>query len=104
MATSDVTTTTSGALAVKKLPYRRGFIPTRYALLLRGGAITGSDTDSPYGAWPAQRYIPQGVFDGEPSSVRGKDGSPGLEFTFVAEWYEAASAGEEFGYLMAQSS
>lgn len=102
--TADVTTTTSGALAVKRLPNRRGFIPTRYSLLARGGALEASNTMSPYGAWPAQLWIPIGVFDGEPEETYAKDGSPAIEFEFLAEWDSAQSAGNEFGYLEAQSS
>lgn len=104
MATADVTTTTSGALAVKRLPNRRGYVPTRYSLLARGGAIESSNTMSPYGAWPAQLYIPIGVFDGEPEETYAKDGSPGIEFEFLAEWDSTQTAGNEFGYLEVQSS
>jgi len=103
MTSGAVTTTTSGALAVKELAHRRGYCPTRYSLLLRGGVLNGED-DSPYGAWPGQRYVPLGVFDGEPSEVRSKGGSPGLEFIFTAEWDDTAAAGREFGYMQVQSS
>lgn len=79
MAVSAVSSTTSGALTVKKLPLKRGYNTTRYALLARGGAIVASNTMSPYGAWPAQLWIPQGVFDGEPSVAYSKGGRPGLQ-------------------------
>jgi len=104
MATSDVSTGTSGALAVKELPLRRGFVPTRYALLGRGGAVPASNTMSAYGAWPAQIYIPQGVFGGEPQMDFAKNGSPGLPFMYIAEIYTSATAGEEFGKIVMQSS
>lgn len=104
MASSDVTTTTSGGESVKKMPLKRGFIPTRYALLARGGAIVSANTLSPYGAWPSQLWIPQGVFDGEPSQAYGKSNRPMVPFLFRAEVDSSQSAGEEFGYLMVQSS
>ncbi|MBX3056929.1 MAG: hypothetical protein KF770_10695 [Anaerolineae bacterium] len=104
MATSDVSTTTSGALNVKRLPNKRGYIPTRYALLARGGALEPSNSMSPYGAWPAQLWIPQGVFDGEPEEAYAADGSPAIQFQFVAEVDSTQSAGNEFGYLEVQSS
>lgn len=104
MATSDITTTTSGALAVKRLPLKRGFVPTRYALLARGGATPSTNAMSPYGAWPAQLWIPQGVFDGEPELAFSKGGSPAPEATFVAQMDDTQSAGNEFGFLEVQSS
>lgn len=100
MASSDVTTTTSGALNVKRLANKRGYIPTRYALLARGGAIEPNNTMSPYGAWPAQLWIPQGVFDGEPEETYATDGNPAIEFEFTAE----DEATNQFGYLEVQSS
>lgn len=96
MAQSDITTDTTPA--IKILPNKRGFYPTPYSLLLRGAV------DSPYGALPGQRYIPIGVFDGAPSEVRSKDGSPGLEFDFTALEDTAQAAGFEFGRLVAQTS
>lgn len=104
MAAASVVTTTSGALDVKRLPLKRGFIPQRFALLARGGAVTSSNVMSAYLAGPAQLYIPIGVFDGEPSPAFSKDGSPAVEFEFVAEHDDAQSAGLELGYLMMQSS
>jgi hypothetical protein len=101
---SEVVTATSGGLTVKKLANRRGFISTRYALLARGGAIEATNTMSPYGAWPAQLYIPVGVFDGEPSETYSVDGSPSLEFTFAAEFDATQTAGNEFGWMEAQSA
>lgn len=104
MASSTVTTTTSGLLAVKELPLRRGFIPERSAILLRGGAVAPSNDWSAYGLWPAQLWIPQGVFEGEPSQVYGKGNRPEVAFTFKAEYDTTQSAGREFGYLQMQSS
>lgn len=103
-ATSDVTTTTSGALAVKRLPNKRGYIPTRYALLARGGAVEASNTMSPYGAWPAQLWVPIGVFDSEPELAFSKDGSPTPSTVYRAEEDDTQSTGNQFGYLEVQSS
>lgn len=103
MAATAVVTASSGALNVKRLSNKRGFSPTRYSLLARGGAIE-SNTMSPYGAWPAQLWIPQGVFDGESEEVYAKDGSPAVEFTYRAEHDSTQAAGYELGYLEVQSS
>jgi len=97
MAQSDITTA-AGPPAIKSMPNKRGFIPTVYSLILKG------TVDSPYGALPAQYYIPMGVFDGEPTEVRAKDGRPGLEFAFTALEDTAQSSGEEFGIMTAQTS
>lgn len=99
MAASSVVTATSGAGNVKRLPNKRGYLPTRYSLLARGGALEASNTMSGYGPWPAQLYIPIGVFDGEPEEVYANDGSPAIEFMFEAEVDDTQSAGNEFGYL-----
>lgn len=103
MATAVVVTATSGAPTVKQLPLKRGFNPTKYALLARGGAIVASNTMSPYGAWPAQFWIPEGVFDGEPEETYAKDGTPVLQFMFRATADDTQAAGYEFGMLEAQS-
>lgn len=104
MPSSAVVGGTSGALTTKKLAFRRGYVPTRYALLARGGAVVATNTLSPYGAWPAQLWVPQIVLDGEPQATFGKAGSPGVQARFVAEYDTTQSAGEEFGYLIAQSA
>lgn len=97
MAQSDITTA-AGPPATKTLPHKRGFYPTVYSLLAKG------TVDSPYGALPAQHYIPMVVMDGEPREVRSKDGRAGLEFTATAIEDTAQSSGEEFGLLTAQTS
>lgn len=99
MAVSTVTTATATGYNVKLLPNKRGYIPTRYALLARGGALEAANTMSPYGVLPAQLWIPIGVFDGEPEEVYANDGSPAIEFMFEAEIDDGQSAGNEFGYM-----
>ena len=104
MASATVAGGTSGGLTTKEIPLRRGFIPTRFALLARGGVLTSTNDMSPYGVWPAQIYIPQGVFGGEPQETYSKGGSPGLAAMFMAEYDTTQSAGYEFGQLIAQSA
>lgn len=104
MASSTVAGGTSGALTTKEIPLRRGFVPNRFALLARGGALVASNTMSPYGAWPGQFYIPQGVFDGEPTEAFSKGGRPGVAAVFTAEYDDTQSAGYEFGQLIVQSA
>jgi len=104
MASGAVAAGTSGALTTKSLPLRRGFVPNRFALLARGGALVASNTMSPYGAWPGQIYIPQGVFNGEPVATFSKGGRPGIETIFTAEYDDTQSAGYEFGRLIVQSA
>lgn len=104
MAAADVVGGVSGALTTKKLKLRRGHTPTRYSLLARGGATPASNHMSPYGAWPAQLWVPMGVFDGEPALTFSKGGSPGVAFEFLAEYDDNQAAGEEFGYLIVQSA
>ncbi len=96
MAQSDITTAVTPSRKI--LANKRGFYPTVYSLIVKG------TVDSPYGALPGQYYIPMGVFDGEPTEVRSKDGRPGLEFTFTALEDTAQSSGEEFGVLTVQTS
>ena len=104
MDVAEVTTTTSGALSVKNLPLKRGFIPNCYAILARGGAVVANNTMSGYLAAPAQLWIPRGVFDGEPTMSFSKSNRPGIQFQFVAEVDDTQPAGYEFGYLMMQES
>jgi hypothetical protein len=99
MALTAVVTATAGTGHVKKLPNKRGYIPTRYALLARGGALEANNTMSGYGPYPAQVYIPIGVFDGEPEEVYANDGSPAIEFMFEAEVDDSQAEGYEFGHL-----
>jgi len=103
MAAAEVVAGTSGALTTKKFGLKHEYIPTRYAILARGGAVESANTMSAYGVFPAQLWIPQGVFDGEPSLGFGKSNRPGAQFSFKAEVDTTQAAGEEFGYLLMQS-
>lgn len=95
---SSAVTSDAGPPAIKQLPNKRGYYPTVYTLLVKG------TVHSPYGALPAQFYIPMGVFDGEPSETYAKDGRPGLEFIYTALEDTAQSSGDEFGHLTAQTA
>lgn len=97
MAQSEIATD-AGPPAIKSLPNKRGYYPTVFSLLVKGAV------DSPYGAFPGQHYVPMGVFDGEPTEVRGKANRAGIEFTFEALEDTAQSAGEEFGLLTVQTA
>ena len=59
---------------------------------------------SAYGAWPAQIWVPMGVFEGIPTVTFGRAGTPGLAFLFHAEEDDTQPSGEEFGFIMMQSS
>lgn len=105
MAASAVTAgVTSGTETVSKMPLRRPYIPERFALLARGGAIETANTMSAYGATPAQLWIPQCVVDGDAAVTFGKATRGAVPFVFKAEVDTSQSAGEEFGYLMMQTS
>ncbi len=75
---SRVTTTTSGASAVKEMGFKRGATPTEYAMLWKGQA------DSPYGLYPGQNYFPRVVSNSSPKPVRGKDQRAEYECEFMA--------------------
>lgn len=62
----------------KTMPLKRGYIPTEYAMLLVGDAL------SPYGILPGMYVIPRGSFDGEPEAAFTKDERVGLEVEFCA--------------------
>ena len=103
MAATDVVDHDTGlGVSVRLLPLGKDFAANEYAMTLRGGAQPITNVDSPFGAFPAQVYIPRGVFDGEPELVRSKDGSPGAEFNFVALVDPNAAAGREMGYSESQ--
>ena len=103
-AAASVSSTTSGAYNIKQMGLKRGYLPNRFALLARGGAVEATNTLSGYMAGEAQLYIPLGVFDGEPTATFSKGGSPALEFMFVAEHDDSQSAGNNFGYLQMRTS
>lgn len=90
-AAAVVATTMNGA-TVKRLPAKMGYTPTEYALLLKG------DADSPYGVLPGQHYVPRGVFEGEHTLTRAKDGRPQVDCVFHKYEDDAQAAGSELGW------
>ncbi len=95
-AAGVIATTTSGAEDVKRLPHRKGPNPTEYALLVK------ASTDSPYGAFPAQRYYSRGVFEGTFARTRGKTARDAVEFMYRALEDDTAASGMSLGYTEAQ--
>ena len=95
-ALANVVSTTSGGATVKRLGFKKGATPTEYALLLRG------DADSPYGILPGQNYFPRGVFEGEGTRTRAKDGRPAVESTFMVLEDDAQSDANRLGWATVQ--
>lgn len=100
LGAAAVTDGTSAVVSVKELGLLRGFEPLSFALVARGGALGANK--SPYGAFPAQLWIPCGVFDGEPELTFNKEDSPSMEFIYTAEIDDTQPAGDEFGKWIAQ--
>lgn len=94
---SDVASA-AGPPATKTIPLKRGSVPNEYAMLCKGSVL------SPYGAFPAMYVIPRGVMDGEPQPTFAKDGRAMLEVEFTAIEDDNQSAGDELGWLVAQTS
>lgn len=82
----------------KKLPNKRGFSLTEYALVFRGAA------DSPYGVYPAQTYIPRGIFEGEATRVRSKTARDAVDVVFGVLEDDTQTDGDEMGWSTAQTS
>lgn len=87
---------TSGSSKI--LPIKRAYNPTEYAFLAKG------PSDSPYGDYPGQLYIPRGVFDGKFSVVRSKTGRPSIASTFHALEDDAQTEYNRLGWKTAQAS
>lgn len=87
-----------GPPATKRIPLARGRFPTQYVLLAKAATL------SPYAALPAQYVIPIVVFDGEPTATYSKSGMASLEIAATAITDDSQSAGDELGYLIAQTS
>lgn len=88
----------AGPPATKQVGLKRDYNPPTYAMLLRGEA------HSPYGDFPAQFYIPRGYFDGEPEVSFMKDEGAGIEIEFHVIADDTQAAGDEFGWLTAQTA
>jgi len=90
--------TDAGPPATKRIPMKRDYNPPSYAMLLRGEA------HSPYGDFPAQIYFPRGYFDGEPEISFVKDEGAGVEIEFHVIADDSQAAGDEFGWMTAQTA
>ncbi|MCA0354718.1 MAG: hypothetical protein LCH85_22215 [Chloroflexi bacterium] len=97
-AVGNITTTTSGSTNVKEMGFEAEYIPTEYALLLRGPA------DSPYGRYVGQNFIPRGVFDGDIEQTKGKETRAEVECLFHGLRDDTQPAGKKFGWGQAQIS
>lgn len=91
-------TTAAGPPAVSRVPIKSGYIPTEYAILVKGLA------DSPFGNFPAQWYIPRGVFEKTVEILRGKDKRAELACEFKALEDDTQSDGNRLGWTTAQTS
>lgn len=90
--------TTAAGPNSKKLPFKRGHVPTEYALLLKGSA------ESPYGNYPAHYYIPRCVQASSPTQKRARGDSAALECAFQVLEDDTQAAGDEMGWMRAQTS
>lgn len=91
-------TTAAGPPAVSRVPLKSGYDPTEYALLFKGLA------DSPFGNFPAQYYIPRGVFEKVMELTRGKENRAELDCTFHALEDDNQSDINRLGWVTAQTS
>jgi hypothetical protein len=90
-------TADAGPPAVSRLPFRRGFLPTEYALLMKGEA------DSPYGNYPGQNYFPRGVIDSSPTLTRARDARQEVECTYHVLEDDTQTAGNTMGWSTVQT-
>lgn len=96
-STSKITTA-AGPPAVSRVPFKSGYIPGEYALLAKGEA------DSPFGNFPAQNYIPRGVFEKTLEIVRGKEPRASMACQFKALEDDTQSEDNKLGWTTAQTS
>lgn len=83
--------------AIRRLPLRQGFLPTEYALLVKGSA------DSPYGIYPGQHYLPRGVFAGKYVRTRSKTARDFVDFEFHVLEDDSQSEENRLGWLTVQT-
>lgn len=87
----------SGTIGIREMGMTRGADVSEFSLLFRA--------DSPYGDFPAQLYIPRGVFLGEQALEYKKDGEAVIKVSFEAlEYFSASSEAERFGIFTAQDA
>lgn len=100
IASVALITTAAGPPAVSRAPLKSGYIPTEYALLMKGEA------DSPYGNYPAQTYIPRGTFERTFEITRGKSAGSAAALAFEYHVLEDDTQASDFkmGWSTAQTS
>lgn len=87
----------ASTIGTREMGMYQGGDVSEYALLFRA--------DSPYGDYPAQYYIPRGVFSGEAGMEYKKDDQVYIPFAFEAlEDLNASSESERFGKYEAQDA
>jgi hypothetical protein len=91
-------TTAAGPPAVSRVPLKSGYIPTEYALLIKGLA------DSPFGNYPAQTYLPRGAFEKAHELTRGKENRAELACTFRVFEDDTQTEDNKMGWTTAQTS
>lgn len=99
MGGQTVTDTAPGAstIGIREMGMTRGAEVSEYSLLFRA--------DSPYGDYPAQLYIPRGIFAGEQSLEFKKDDQVYIPVSFEAlEDLSAATEDVRFGTYTAQDA
>jgi hypothetical protein len=92
-----VTTVPPGAstIGTKSLSMYKGADVQEFAFLFVG--------NSPYGNWPAQYYVPRGIFNGDVELEYKKEDKTVIPVTFEAmEDLTAVSAADRFGQYIAQ--
>lgn len=88
----------AGPPATRKLPLKRGSVPTEYAFLFKGSAL------SPYGAFPGMYVLTRAVFDGEPTEAYARDGRAAVECEVYVLDDPAVTGNDSMGYLLVQTS
>lgn len=91
-------TTSAGPPAISQVPIKSGYIPGEYAILLKGLA------DSPFGNYPAQTWLPRGVFEKTWELTRGKTTRAGIACEFRVLEDDSQTEGLKLGRMTAQTS
>lgn len=87
----------SGTIGTRSTPLHAGSTVAEYAFLFRG--------DSPYGAYPAQYWLPRGYFDDDTETEYKKGDKSLIPVKFEAlEYASASTEAERFGIYEAQDA
>lgn len=88
----------AGPPSVQRLALKKGFFPSEYALLLKGAK------DSPVGDYPAQHYLPRGVFTGKFVRTRSKTARDFIDFEYKVAEDDTQSDANRLGWVTVQVS